>query len=153
MRRTKNPRKISKILVALDGSKESCKALDYALNIAYRQPAEITAVTVLQYLKGGIVPYAGGIYDKRRISKDRRKIKASLAAAQNRAEEYNIHLNTHIIEGEVSIPAAIIRYAKSHKSNLIVVGSKEKKGIKRALLGSVSSDIISNAHCPVLVVR
>jgi hypothetical protein len=56
-----------------------------------------------------MVPYVGCIYDKRRISNDSRKNKASLAAAQNRAGEYSILLNTHIIEGEVSIPAAIIR--------------------------------------------
>lgn len=62
------------------------KALDYALDIAYKQTAELTAVTILQYLKGRMVPYVPGIYDIKRISDERKAVKASLLLAQNHAK-------------------------------------------------------------------
>ena len=76
-----------------------------------------------------------------------------LNAAHKKAKIQQVHLNTFIIEGEESISDAIIKYAKSKDFDMIVVGSKNKKGLKRLLLGSVPLDIVSNADCPVLVVK
>jgi nucleotide-binding universal stress UspA family protein len=47
----------------------------------------------------------------------------------------------------------IINRAESENVNLIVVGNRGRKGFKRMLLGSVASDIVTYAHCPVLVVK
>ena len=151
---SKRAKKISKVLVALDGSKQSMKALDYAIEIARRQTAGLSAVSVLQYIRGEMVPYVDTpVYDKQRISRDRAKIRVILNAAHKKAKIQQVHLNTFIIEGEESISDAIIKYAKSKDFDMIVVGSKNKKGLKRLLLGSVSLDIVSNADCPVLVVK
>ena len=48
MGRSINAKKFSRVLVALDGSKQSIKALDYAIEIARKQTAELSAVSVLQ---------------------------------------------------------------------------------------------------------
>ena len=62
---SKRAKKISKVLVALDGSKQSMKALDYAIEIARRQTAGLSAVSVLQYIRGEMVPYVDTpVYDK-----------------------------------------------------------------------------------------
>jgi nucleotide-binding universal stress UspA family protein len=42
---------------------------------------------------------------------------------------------------------------KQQNANLIVVGTKGRSGVKRLLLGSVTSGVVTYAHCPVLVVR
>lgn len=47
----------------------------------------------------------------------------------------------------------IVRLAKIHKADLIVLGSRGLTGMKRILLGSVSSQIVEDAPCSVLVVK
>ncbi|MGI9009799.1 MAG: universal stress protein [Nitrososphaeraceae archaeon] len=51
------------------------------------------------------------------------------------------------------ISSLIINHAESENVDLIVVGNRGRKGFKRMLLGSVASDIVTYAHCPVLVVK
>jgi len=51
------------------------------------------------------------------------------------------------VEGE------IVHLAEDVGAGLIVMGSRGRGGIRRALMGSVSDSVIRHAHCPVLVVR
>jgi nucleotide-binding universal stress UspA family protein len=46
-----------------------------------------------------------------------------------------------------------VEYAEGKKMDLIVIGSKGMSGIKRMLLGSIASGVVTYAHCPVLVVK
>ena len=46
-----------------------------------------------------------------------------------------------------------MEYAESENIDLIIVGSRGRTSFKKLLLGSVSSKIIKNAHCAVLVIR
>ena len=48
------------------------------------------------------------------------------------------------------VPAA--RAAREDDSDLIVLGTNQRKGFERALLGSVSADVIRDAHCDVLII-
>jgi nucleotide-binding universal stress UspA family protein len=52
-----------------------------------------------------------------------------------------------------SISAEILTYIEKNEIDLIVVGTKEKTGTERVLLGSVASYIVTHVQCPVLVVR
>ena len=63
------------------------------------------------------------------------------------------NLKTEIVEGAKSVATTIMEYAESENVDLIIVGSKGRTSFKKLLLGSVSSNIIKNAHCAVLVVR
>jgi len=57
----------------------------------------------------------------------------------------------HLMMGE---PAReIIHLAEDLGAGLVVMGSRERGGIRRALMGSVSDSVVRYAHCPVLVVR
>jgi len=47
----------------------------------------------------------------------------------------------------------IVALAEEIVAGLIVMGSKGRGGIRRALMGSVSDAVVRHAHCPVLVVR
>ncbi len=62
-------------------------------------------------------------------------------------------LKTEITEGAKSVATTILEYAESNDVNLIIIGSRGRTGFKKLLLGSVSSSIIKNAHCTVLVIR
>jgi nucleotide-binding universal stress UspA family protein len=47
----------------------------------------------------------------------------------------------------------IVRLAEEIGAGLIVIGSRGRAGVRRALMGSVSDSVVRHAHCPVLVVR
>ena len=57
----------------------------------------------------------------------------------------------HLMVGEVA--REIVHLAEDLESGLIVMGSRGRGGIRRALMGSVSDSVIRHAHCPVMVVR
>jgi nucleotide-binding universal stress UspA family protein len=48
---------------------------------------------------------------------------------------------------------AIVNYAESQSIDLIVIGTRGRTGLRKMLLGSVASDVVTYTHCPVLVVR
>jgi nucleotide-binding universal stress UspA family protein len=47
----------------------------------------------------------------------------------------------------------IVRYAKEHDIDLIVLGTHGRTGLKHVLLGSVAENVVRKASCPVLTVR
>ena len=48
---------------------------------------------------------------------------------------------------------SIVEYAEEHKMDLIVIGTKGLSGIKKMLLGSTASGVVTYAYCPVMVVK
>jgi nucleotide-binding universal stress UspA family protein len=54
---------------------------------------------------------------------------------------------------EGGVATEIVTLAEDIGAGLIVMGSRGRGGIRRALMGSVSDSVVRHAHCPVLVVR
>ena len=48
---------------------------------------------------------------------------------------------------------SIVHYAEGKNTDLIVIGTKGRTGLKRFLLGSVASGVVAHAKCSVLVIR
>ena len=57
----------------------------------------------------------------------------------------------HLMMGEAA--REIVHLAEDLGVGLVVIGSRGRGGISRALMGSVSDSVVRHAHCPVLVVR
>jgi nucleotide-binding universal stress UspA family protein len=74
-------------------------------------------------------------------------------AVKQKASETNISVRTDVVISSTSVVKAIVEYAEGKKMDLIVIGSKGMSGIKRMLLGSIASGVVTYAHCPVLVVK
>lgn len=47
----------------------------------------------------------------------------------------------------------MLKYAEDEENNLVVVGTRSRTGIKKMLLGSVASGVVTYAHCPLIVVK
>jgi nucleotide-binding universal stress UspA family protein len=52
-----------------------------------------------------------------------------------------------------NIAAAIIAFAETEKYDHVIMGSTGRTGVARMLIGSVASEVVAKAHCPVTVVR
>ena len=155
--------KISKILVAIDGSEHSIKAADLALEMAKKESIsaqkianELTALTVVdvskprKFLSSFI---AAPTYGLRDLEEERNAAKHWMDAVRKKAEERKIPFRSEIIEGLVSAEATIVDYAESHQIDLIVVGTRGRTGFSKVLLGSVASRVVEYAHCSVVVVK
>ncbi|MGQ9461039.1 MAG: universal stress protein [Candidatus Bathyarchaeaceae archaeon] len=130
--------KLSKILVAIDGSETAEKALRYSVQLAKKHKAKITLLNVgeskLFSFKPEVVREAG----EHVLSDAAAKVKG-------------LKLNTRL---EFGSPAeTIIEVAEKENYDLIVVGSRGISRVKRFLLGSISDDVIHHAKCSVLIVR
>lgn len=148
----------SKILVAVDELKTSTattnRAIDYAVNIAQDYNARLI---ILHVIRADVRVH--GINPPHHVIEMKKEAEASFAKMiekihQSAAErnEGTLQIKTDII-ASVRIADAIVSYAKDKHVDLIVAGTRSRNKIKSALLGSVASDVITSAHCPVLIAK
>jgi len=151
---------IKKILVAVDGSKPSDKALDFALDLAERYSAGIVLLSAVPPLIVPSVPYpATGMPSVPPLAMDSysRELTAShervLSEALRKVKKIkpDIKVSTKLVQGRPS--DKIVETAKEGEFDIIVIGSEGLGGIKKFLLGSVSDRVADEATCPVLIVK
>lgn len=134
-------------MVGVDGSEASYHATKYGVSIAKKFNSNLTIVHVIVSDIGIFGP----------------SLPTHIAALKEEAEQYledmkkeavmeNIQVQTQII-ASASIVGGLVDYASKEESDLIVLGTKGKSSIKKLLLGSVASGMVTYAHCPVMVVR
>ena len=147
--------KFSKILVAVDSSEESFKAAQYAMDLAKKaKEAQLIALTVNETPSSFL-----SIIEPSALEKWREHIKAESEILFNRISTYGLDIDSHvqlrteIIDSAQSVYAAIVDYAEKENVDLIVLGTRGKTGLKRILLGSTASSVVTYATCPVLVVK
>jgi len=136
-----------KILVATDGSEKNKAAVEEAMRIGRICGSEVFAVYVMDQspLESASVDVVVGdtwavIQQEAKATLDRTSAMAG-----------GVNLKTITLEGK---PAdGIIRFAKENEIDLIVIGTRGKRGIERLLLGSVAEQVIRSAPCKVLVVK
>ena len=148
---------ISKIMVGIDGSKESINAADYAIAIAKRHNAELIAINVLTsdigyaYSSPGVESPPLTIREIILLAED--EVKKWFDEIKEKADKSGIRFRSEIIMAKRSTVSTILDYAEEQNINLIAVGTRGRSGIKKMLLGSVTSGLVTYAACPVLVVK
>jgi nucleotide-binding universal stress UspA family protein len=151
-------RNFSKILVAIDGSEISMKAAVYAMDIVKKNKSQLTALTVLDISTPRRISSSfitAPTYGLKELEEKRKEAQQWLDKFEKlAAKENNVKLKSEIIEDPISrVGSAIVDYAERENVDLIVIGSRGRTGFKKMLLGSVASDVVTYAHCPVLVVK
>jgi nucleotide-binding universal stress UspA family protein len=150
------------VLVATDGSDDAITAAQRGLAVV-GAPDAVSLLCVTEEplaasagLESG---FAGGITSPQELDEG---WKASQDSANHALDLTAAALDPSVLDGTVPIErliedgppgAAICDVAKARDVHVIVVGSRGRGAIKRALLGSVSAHVVHNAPCPVLVVR
>ena len=149
--------KPSRILVAVDGSDTSMNAADYAITLAKNSSneAEILVINVIDLPP--IFKMLPSETRKQLIRIGRQQASQIFDTIEQMAKRHDVKtnkINTEMVEtSSVSVADEIIRYAKEKDVDLIVVGTKGRSGMSKALLGSVASKVLTYSPCSVLVVR
>lgn len=152
--------RISRILVAIDGSKESMAAATHAVTLAYIHDAELLALTVINTQPWFYSSKPYGWADNQTMEKvhkkDRDEAQHWLNQIKANAEDNGIKISTKILmvpTTSSSTSAAIVNYAEQNNTDLIVVGTRGRTGFKKMLLGSTALGVLTYAHCPVMIVK
>lgn len=148
-------KKITKILVAIDGSDHSFKAANYSLDLARSFGAQVFAVTVTY------IPANENISQKQILGKALVEDRVDATHDSElwfdkfigQARDDKINLKTELLNSTRPVDYVILEYAEENNIDLIILGTKGRTGFKKLLLGSVASSVVSYAHCPVLVVK
>ena len=149
----------TKILLAIDGSKEAELAARTAADLAQKTSSELHVVHVF-----GIAPLGAPVYPEatdlqgealeeeaeERISEQQAREVLEVDVEKVRSAGGTV-VEAHLIEGRTA--PEIVGLAEQIGAGLIVMGSRGHGGIRRALMGSVSDAVVRHAHCSVLVVR
>lgn len=142
-----------KILLAVDDSEYSDAA---TREIAKRPWPRGTVVRVLTVVEPfppiAIEPWYGGRESLIQIDKEMEKRARDLSKkAAESLKKKGIKTQSVVLEGDARF--VIVHEAEKWKADLIVMGSHGYTGIKRLLLGSVASSVVSHAPCSVEIVR
>ena len=151
----------TKVLLATDGSREADLAARTAADLAQKTNSELHVVHAF-----GIAPVGPPVYpeatdlqsveyeaeseQRQRISEQRARELLDSEVEKLRSLGGTL-AQAHLAEG--GAPQEIVRLAEEIGAGLIVMGSRGRGGIRRALMGSVSDSVVRHAHCPVMVVR
>lgn len=136
-----------KILITTDGSENSIKAINWTMEKMARKDDQIILMTVSQFAQDLLAEMPPRTQDKLE------------AIAEEILEKGENILKDKSVEPQIvlevgTVPANnIIRRAEDEKVDIIVMGSTGLSGLKKTLLGSTASKVVSNAPCSVCIVR
>ena len=135
-----------KILVALDGSKNSFRALDKSITLAKQTNASITGIFVIQPF-----PTETGIIKKMFERALNKKSKNFFSVAKSKCKKDKVEFLDVIEFGNEN--QTIVSFAEKNKYDVIVMGYRGRNIIKEAFLGSTSHYVVHVAKVPVLIVK
>lgn len=147
---------IRNILVAVDGSENSDRALDFALDLAEKYGAAVAILNVSESPVIGAVPLEPTMVSGENMflfAKDLRKFHEEVL---NKAVEHaknvkpNVEISKKLREGH---PALEIVAEAKEGFDIVVLGHQGLGRLREAFLGSISEKVAHLAHCPVVIVR
>lgn len=139
--------KTANILVPVDFSAHSERALDYACSMAEKLGSKLHLVHAI----GAGLPELSAVLTDSMVATLREGSMAELAKIATARAPLASFGKLMVEPGDAR--DGILAAAKSCAADLIILGSHGRRGIRRLVLGSVAEDIVRRAPCPVLVVR
>ena len=145
-----------KVLVATDGSKYGGWALNWAAKLPFIEPPRVTALHVLDVaaLRAPFLAQPVMAGTERYIQEEIKRMEArSVKTLQEaRRQLASLKLKGTVRKEQGAVAPTILKQAPK-RDGLLVVGSQGLDALDRFMLGSVSTNLIHHATCPVLVVK
>jgi nucleotide-binding universal stress UspA family protein len=138
--------KIKKILVPVDGSKYSDKAILQACDLAKKYQSQL----ILLYVVEKVISV--NLLDRKAYLEMLRKVGNSVLATGKKSVT-NQGMDSKIVIKEGNIANEIIKLAEKEQCNLIVMGNKGLGATSRFFLGSISNKLANNSTCSILIVK
>jgi nucleotide-binding universal stress UspA family protein len=136
-----------KVLVPTDGSEHSMKAVQQGLELAEKQGAQVTLMSVAYYVADYLEEMPPNIREKLED-----EARAALKKGKALFEAKNLPVETVLETGLV--PAnLIIQKAQDGKFDRIVIGSTGQNALDKIVMGSTATKVVAHAPCEVTVVR
>ena len=143
--------RIRKILVAYDGSPHSKQALNWAIDLSQMTSAQVVAVKVFEASQVFMSAESGSTRFLETLEEMRREDARLMKEVATIGQSRGVTVTGEILQGNIA--GEIIRYATENGMDLIVVGTKGHGALEELLMGSVTRNLVSLAHIPVLVVK
>lgn len=141
---------ITKIFVPLDLDQDSQNVIDYALFVARTFDAEVIFFHAVEFTTSGEMALGNLSYDDINTSR-LEAVKEQLAKIARNSQDKCRKCTYHAAIGDVV--DEILDYAKKEYADLIIMGTRGKRGLEKVLLGSVAERVLKKARCPVLVIK
>jgi len=136
-----------KVLVPTDGSEHAMMAVKRALELAEKNGAQVTLMSVAPFAKDALEDMPPNIQEK--LDKEYSQI---LANAKAMFDQKNIKVETIFEIG--TVPANnILRQAEVGKFDRIIMGSAGQSGFLKIIMGSTAAKVVAHAPCEVTIVR
>ena len=140
-----------RILIPVDGSPTSERAIEEAVQFAHQQGAQVEVIMIIEdllYFEDNGVNYAALLNI---VKSNNEKI---LATAEQKFQQAGIAVVSKLLEAKGErIANTIVTEAKSFQADLIIIGTHGRSGFSRMVLGSVAEAVLRMAHIPILLIR
>ena len=142
-----------KILIGVDDSKHSQKAIEYVKRMKWPDRTRVLVVSAVRE----VLPVYSEVYVPpasypERIMDDLFKYHQEIASdAEQKLRDSGLETEAKVLLGDPR--TVIVDLARAEAADLIVVGSHGRTGLAKILIGSVASHIVTHAPCSVMVVK
>ncbi len=141
-------KQINRILVPLDGSKNSKRGLEMAIGIARQCRATITGLVSIEVQSHSEFKGVGSVGKTAQ-----KEIDGIMEASKTLAARNGIVFKPKILHGNTGHNIVKTAHSKRARYDMIVIGSRGRSSVKEMFFGSVSNYVIHAARIPVLIVK
>ncbi|MGB8162811.1 MAG: universal stress protein [Nitrososphaeraceae archaeon] len=139
----------SKVLVPVDGSDNSHRALEAALLLSEKLGAKVTAIHVIEDIP--VLHIQSEKLLRELLDAYKKEGQLILSKCSDLATRKGLSINTKLIQGYAG--STILDFCEKEKYDIIIMGSRGMGKFKELVLGSVSSKVVHHSSCPVMIIR
>jgi nucleotide-binding universal stress UspA family protein len=139
----------SKLLVPIDGSDDSFRALNHAIFLSKNMTTQITALRVMEYLP--LVYIQSQQTLNTIISKYLKESENILNKSRDIGKKKGVRIETELRKGDAA--SNIIDYSKKENYDTIIMGRRGMGKLRQLVLGSTSTKVLNHSDCTVVIVK
>jgi nucleotide-binding universal stress UspA family protein len=139
----------SKLLVPIDGSENSFRALDHAIFLSKKITARITALRVMEYLP--LVYVQSQRTMDTILSKYLEESESILKKSIDIGKKNGVRIESKLRKGDAA--SNILNYSKKEDYDTIIMGRRGTGKLRQLVLGSTSTKVLNHSDCTVVIVK